>query len=99
MVYDSQAENVAISDILVKSKDVDEVAAFYKPTAQSLSSERYISDLQFGKNGLFIHTLQNNDKQERDITKIDLQDYLTKFFRPYLHTLKVYKKASDDEKV
>ena len=62
LVYDSQAENVAISDIPVSAQDKDGANAFYTPSASSLHSHRYISDLQFGKTGLFIHTLQNNDK-------------------------------------
>ena len=55
--------------------------------------ERYVSDLYYQKEGLMIHNMQNLDPHEREITSINLQDYLPRNLRPMMHSIKLYHKG------
>jgi Gpi16 subunit, GPI transamidase component len=66
-------------------------------TESPISSERYISDLHFYKEGTFNHRIMNSNKQSVPI-KVTTQDFFPKYLRPYLHQLKITFKDLETDK-
>lgn len=53
------------------------------PSRRYLSSERYLSDLQFAKDASFYHVLKNSHPSQS--LEVVTQDYFRDSMRPYLH--------------
>ena len=65
------------------------------PSRRYLSSERYLSDLQFAKDASFYHVLKNSHPNQS--LEVVTQDYFRDSMRPYLHQLTVRVRFFADE--
>ena len=66
----------------MENKDDDDLRVTYKPSPQSLQANRYVSDLTYQKEGLYVHKLKNFDPKERSISNILIQDSFPRNLRP-----------------
>ena len=54
--------------------------------------------MHFYKEGSFNHRLINADKSGRNV-KVELQEYLPRWLRPYVHQLRVIARDQETDKV
>jgi hypothetical protein len=63
----------------------------------AISSERYLSNLHFYKEGTFNHRIRNFDKENKAV--IQIQEYFPKWLKPYAHEIKIIVKEIEGDKV
>ena len=66
-----------------------------EPSKARISSERYVSDAHFSKDGTFFHIIKNSDPEH--VVEIVTQDYFTTSIKPYLHELYIKASFFDDK--
>ena len=66
-----------------------------EPEKATLTSERYVSDAHFSKDGTFFHILKNSDPEH--VIEIYTQDYFVASLKPYMHELYIKAKFFDDK--
>ena len=58
-----------------------------RPANATITSERYMSDAHFSKDGTFFHIIKNNDPDH--VVEILTQDYFVTSLKPYMHELRI----------
>ena len=77
-----------MKDVHMENLDQSGMQTMHESQFQPLRSERYISDLAFRKEGLYIHILKNMDS-DKTISNILLQDFYPRNIRPVMHSVQI----------
>jgi len=63
-------------------------------TRSDLYTDRYLTDLHYGKDAWFYHNLKNNNPEKHTLI-LYIQDFFIHTIRPFMHELTIYKKKVD----
>ena len=97
LIYEKQNGRVDLDQLEMANRlDLAEDSEqLLTPQDSPLSSERMVTDLQFSKDGTFVHILRNSDF--KDTFEVLTQDYFIGSVRPFLHEMKVQVRFFDDK--
>jgi len=59
-----------------------------------LYTDRYLSDMHYGKDGTFFHHLRNTNPEKHTLV-LYLQDFFIHSVRPFIHELTIFKRNAN----